>query len=457
MIKKTNFYKHKSPAPVLKLSLSKLFHLLIIMKTKFFVFALLMLCTFNFSQSMLLAQPSWSRQILSPPNGGVGIYTSVQFLNSLTGWAGGYADNDPNPDYGVLLKTTNGGETWVWVNLGWSTNFSIKLFFLNENTGWTWISSGQIKKTTDGGTSWIDQSFDGGSLNSLVFLNSQTGYAAGFPSAGVFRKTTNGGTSWVTIFSIPYQLNKIKFFNEQTGWVSGDQYFAKTTDGGNNWIQLLNDNSLDYFFLNAQTGWVTIPGFLYNSAMVKRTTDGGANWISATYPSSFNTNPFSIKFLDLNTGWCASDKGMYLSTNGGANWTLKYQSPGTSQYYDFAFIGRDSGWAVGMNMIIRTVNGNVISVNQISSNVPSEFSLKQNYPNPFNPATKISFNIKNATFASLKIFDMTGKEVKSLVNENIAAGSYEINFNASELNSGVYFYTLKTNEFTETKKMILVK
>ena len=428
------------------------------MKTKLFVFALLILCTFNFRQSMLLAQSSWSQQILSPPNGGVGYYYGVQFVNSLTGWAGGYANNDPNPDYGVLLRTTNGGATWAWVNLGWTTTFSIKHFFLNENTGWAWISTGLIKKTTDGGNSWIDQSFGGGSLNSIVFLNSQTGYATGTSAGGFLRKTTDGGTTWLTISSGSVYWNKIKFINEQTGWVSAnDHYFAKTIDGGVSWTQQLFENNLDFFFLNSQTGWVTIPGITSTPAVIKKTTDGGSSWNSMTFPSTTNTSPHSIKFFDQNTGWCAANKGMYISTNGGASWVIQYQSIGSASFYDCAFIGRDSGWAVGQNMIIRTVNGNVISVNQISSNVPSGFSLNQNYPNPFNPATKISFDIKNSTFASLKIFDMTGKEIKALVNENIAAGSYEINFNAGELNSGVYFYTLKTNEFTETKKMMLVK
>jgi len=433
------------------------------MKTKLFVFALLILCTFNFRQSMLLAQSSWSQQILSPPNGGVGYYYGVQFVNSLTGWASGYANNDPNPDYGVLLKTTNGGTTWAWVNLEWTTQYNIGLFFFNENTGWTWTYAGQIKKTTNGGNTWTDQSFGGGNLFSIIFLNDQTGYASGYQTNnGVIRKTTNGGTNWTTVSTITsFPLRKVKFINEMTGWISGvngaNHYFGKTTNGGANWTQLLFEYSTDFFFINAQTGWVTIPGIMSTPAVIKKTTDGGNSWISTTFPSTTNTSPYAIKFFDQNTGWCAANKGMYISTNGGANWIIQYQSVGSASFYDCAFIGRDSGWAVGQNMIIRTVNGNTISVNQISSNVPSDFSLKQNFPNPFNPSTKINFGIKNSTFASLKVFDMTGKEVKSLVNENLAAGSYELNFNASELNSGVYFYTLKTNEFTETKKMMLVK
>jgi hypothetical protein len=97
-------------------------------------------------------------------------------------------------------------------------------------------------------------------------------------------------------------------------------------------------------------------------------------------------------------------------------------------------------------------------------NSPSEFSLKQNYPNPFNPTTKIRYSIPSVTLSGvegsrvqLKIYDVLGNEVATLVNEEKPAGSYEVNFNAARLSSGIYFYTLQTENFVETKKMILMK
>lgn len=91
------------------------------------------------------------------------------------------------------------------------------------------------------------------------------------------------------------------------------------------------------------------------------------------------------------------------------------------------------------------------------SSLIADYKLSQNYPNPFNPTTKINFDLKNSAFASLKVFDITGREVRTLVNEKLSAGSYSYDFNASELPSGVYFYQLKTDGFIETKKMILLK
>lgn len=430
------------------------------MKTKIFIFVLMVFCLISFRQNTSSAQSVWSQQILSPPSGGVGYYSNIQFVNSVTGWSSGFSSNSPNTNYGVILKSTNGGNTWVWVDLGWSTQYDIGLFFLNENTGWTWTNTGLIKKTTDVGNTWTDQSFGGGSLYSITFVNDQTGYAAGYQTNnGVIRKTTNGGTNWTTVSTVTsFPLRKVKFINEMTGWVSGvngaNHYFGKTTNGGANWTQLLFEYTSDFFLINAQTGWVTIPGVSNSPAVIKKTTDGGSSWSSVSFPSAYNTTPNSIKFFDQNTGWCASNNGIFRTTNGGLNWISQNSTP---NMYNLCFIGNDSVWASGMACILKTTNGSTLSVTQISSNVPNTFSLKQNYPNPFNPETKINFDIKNSGFASLKVFDMTGREVKSLVNENIAAGSYEINFNGSELNSGVYFYTLKTNEFTETKKMMLVK
>jgi hypothetical protein len=98
-----------------------------------------------------------------------------------------------------------------------------------------------------------------------------------------------------------------------------------------------------------------------------------------------------------------------------------------------------------------------ISVQTISSEVPSAYSLFQNYPNPFNPSTKIHYEISRNGFVRLIIFDILGKEITTLVNTNQQAGTYETTFNASQYPSGVYFYRLTTNGFTETKKMLLIK
>jgi hypothetical protein len=108
------------------------------------------------------------------------------------------------------------------------------------------------------------------------------------------------------------------------------------------------------------------------------------------------------------------------------------------------------------NFITKGFANSITDVDDEIINV-SEFKLNQNYPNPFNPTTTISFTIPSTSNVSLKVFNILGKEVATLVNESKSAGNYSINFNASGLSSGVYFYQLTTDNFTSTKKFILMK
>ncbi len=121
----------------------------------------------------------------------------------------------------------------------------------------------------------------------------------------------------------------------------------------------------------------------------------------------------------------------------------------------YGFNGIDSTGS-GNNYLITLIRTSV-GINVISSLVPDKFSLGNNYPNPFNPETTIKFDIAKSTFTELKIYDSRGSEVRTLVNEDLKPGNYEFKFFAGNLPSGAYFYRLKTSEFTETKRMILVK
>ena len=96
-------------------------------------------------------------------------------------------------------------------------------------------------------------------------------------------------------------------------------------------------------------------------------------------------------------------------------------------------------------------------VRDITTTLPNSYALDQNFPNPFNPATKINFSIPVEAFVSLDVYNSIGQRVATLVNETKTAGTYEVNFNAANLSSGIYFYKLTSGNFTETKKMILMK
>ncbi|MBL8008478.1 MAG: T9SS type A sorting domain-containing protein, partial [Ignavibacteria bacterium] len=103
-------------------------------------------------------------------------------------------------------------------------------------------------------------------------------------------------------------------------------------------------------------------------------------------------------------------------------------------------------------------DGLLTSVSQNSTTaVPEVYSLSQNYPNPFNPVTNVEFGISKSGFVSLKVYDVLGKEVATLVNENLSPGKYTVKFNGSSLSSGVYFYRMESGEFKDIKRMVLIK
>ncbi len=145
-----------------------------------------------------------------------------------------------------------------------------------------------------------------------------------------------------------------------------------------------------------------------------------------------------------------------------------------SGYFEFKVTDKISNYAIYAGQIPQgyindsivvhagdtTANLNLLTltdVRQTDLNVPKNYSLSQNYPNPFNPSTVIKYQIPNSTFVSLKVYDILGNEVGTLVNETMNTGSYEIKFDGSNLSSGIYFYQLKTNGYTATKKLILLK
>ncbi|MBN8571420.1 MAG: T9SS type A sorting domain-containing protein, partial [Ignavibacteria bacterium] len=120
-----------------------------------------------------------------------------------------------------------------------------------------------------------------------------------------------------------------------------------------------------------------------------------------------------------------------------------------------AYNGLDS--IISANNLLVILKSTSVGIQNISSQIPDKFKLENNFPNPFNPSTNIKFQIPQSSFTSLIIYDMLGREVMTLLNEELKAGYYNYQFNAGNLNSGVYFYTLRAANFSESKRMLLVK
>lgn len=261
-------------------------------------------------------------------------------------------------------------------------------------------------------------------------------------------------------------------------------YYKRSTDGGLNWgadTRLTNDPSKSYFSSVAASGQYV--HLTWNDERdgnmeiyYKRSTDGGTTWGADTRMTnnSFVSEIACITVLGqvVHLVWQdipAQIEIMYRrSTDGGISFEPEIQlsTPSFLSWHPAVAVGdsvvhvvwedfRDGSTAEVYYK--RNPNGNPNGITQISSNVPEGFSLSQNYPNPFNPKTNIGLRIADFGFVSLKVFDVTGKEVAVLVNENLRAGEYNVDFDASNLASGMYFYRMETAGFTEVKKMILIK
>jgi len=407
---------------------------------------ILILFTFAYSSiySQWVTQSSGTREDLN----------SVLFINNYTGWAAG--------NNGTIITTSNSGANWNIQTSG--TNYNLRgIRFTDAITGWAVGDNGTILKTTNRGLNW--KFLNSGTTNTfraIFFLNSLTGWAIG--DGGIVVKTTDGGVDWVfQSVGMAIKLNSVYFINENTGWISCAGAIYKTTDSGNNWI-LLNSSTRDLmsiFFIDENTGWVA--GSVYT---ILKSTDGGASWANllSSHPIIKGDSPpatyTSVYFKDANTGWFTSSHSfggaIEKSLNGGSNWGIDFPTTGNERLYSINFSSADYGWAVGeAGTIISTSGRSITSISNI--NLANNYSLSQNYPNPFNPVTIIKFQIKDSRFVSLKIYDNTGKEVEILVNGKKSPGVYEVTFDGGKLSSGVYFYKLTAGNFSETKRMLMIK
>jgi photosystem II stability/assembly factor-like uncharacterized protein len=365
---------------------------------------------------------------------------------------------------GITKKTTNGGYNWSSLSGGNLTG----IFFINNQTGWVVGYPGYIGKTTNGSSFTQQPTGIQDRLNEVFFINENTGWVVGgdFSNEIIF-KTTNGGTNWISQSSgTANKLFSVYFINENTGWAVGgpsSPKILKTTNGGINWISQnttgITTPLYSVMFANETTGWA-VAGYIGGETIIK-TTDGGINWFSQT---SGDTRYLRDCYV-IDSMWTVAvgQGGKIIATsNGGINWDI--MNTGSSvELWAVDFPSDSIGYAIGSNVVVKTTNGGLTFVTENSNITPDKFGLEQNYPNPFNSVTSIKFKVASSGNSNqesevrLIVFDVLGREVVTLVNEKLKPGTYQVNFNAESLSSGIYFYRLKSDNFTETKKLILLK
>jgi photosystem II stability/assembly factor-like uncharacterized protein len=394
---------------------------------------------------------------------------AICFTSDQTGYACGAG--------GIIIKTTNAGVNWSVLNS--SVTYALNdICFADSPAGFCAGSSG-VLKTTNAGANWF--SVLNLSMNAITYTQN-TVYSGG--ASGVY-VSTNMGQNWTQI-STAASVYCIFFNNKDTGQImgyNGLQY--KTTNAGIIWFMggvwfpgtyTFND----CYFFNSGTGYCCCyyysgsPNYTTSHMIFKcnQWASGSSSWLNIW--SNPNLYLHGITFAGLDTGYIVGGgivSSNYQSlilktTNGGNNWSQNGYNFNQT-LYDVVFINSKSGYVCGRNgIILKTETGGVTNVELISGEVPESILLSQNYPNPFNNETIISFIIpmstpnplQRGTLVTLKVYDLTGREVETLVNGNYSMGNYKVTFNGDKLSSGIYFYKLFIdNKATDIKKMILLK
>ena len=202
--------------------------------------------------------------------------------------------------------------------------------------------------------------------------------------------------------------------------------------------------------------------FVGSQLGVFRSTNSGISWSAANNGlTNFNITTLSAIgsniFAGTNWSYSGTD-GIYISTNNGANWTPINTGISSATVYAIVLLGDNlfigSSWGVWRRPLTDIVT-DIQNKNDLKQKFV--FALHQNFPNPFNPTTSISFTIPSKSFVSLKIYDLIGKEVATLVSEVLPEGNYSKQWIAFNIPSAIYFYRLQVGEYTETKKLILLK
>ncbi|MGI0013722.1 MAG: YCF48-related protein [Nitrososphaera sp.] len=248
-------------------------------------------------------------------------------------------------------------------------------------------------------------------MTGVFFTDSNTGTVVGL--SGTILRTTNGGASWSSQSSEINDFYGVSFFNANIGAVVGNGIILHTSNGGATWRRQIIGTTLRSVSCPDVTTCIAVG----DGGVIVRTTNAGQTWVADT---SGTTNALlGVFFTSANTGTVVGEFGAILRTSGGM-------------------------------VAVRENPGSKIEP-------PNQFVLEQNYPNPFNPMTTISFALPKSEFVTLKVYDVNGQEITTLVNEPKAAGDYKVSFDASKFSNGVYFYRLQVGSFVQLRKMLLLK
>jgi photosystem II stability/assembly factor-like uncharacterized protein len=374
-----------------------------------------------------------------------------------------------------VYRSLDKGETWTQIATI-TVGTQDHTFFVNALDTNIMIASmnssgGRVMRSTDYGQTWVS-TWGPGTLTSYGMPmevdpnNPNVCYLA--PDNSTMLRSTDFGLTWnywsSNVFRSPcdiailYGYPNIMYLGDgTTGFGAGELF--KSTNGGLNWVSIHTVSGSEIPMLCISSLDPTIAYHTcWSSGGFWRTnnewnTFTQVNTASGAWGTDISKDDPNVVMFGIYGSTSA-----YISTNGGNNFFTTSTLPGPNYgvlYYDKGnLLTQESGGVYKMTVSYSVITGN----NSISSEIPNTFSISQNFPNPFNPSTTIEYSISKASNIQIKVFDISGREVQSLVNNFLLPGKYSVSFNASNLSSGIYFYTLISDgQKIDTRKMVLLK
>jgi hypothetical protein len=360
-----------------------------------------------------------------------------------------YASVWPYPTAEGFYRSTDNGDTWQALNAVATGNniFSILVTATGNPYSFFIGTRNWIQRSTDYGNSWTTLNNVGIPPNSWIYdmaiTNDSVLFAA--TSNGVYY-SENNGDSWLQVSGIATEDTVVTIglgenLTANASFGAGQEVGAGTNNG-----KLYTGNSVDKAFYQFFLGPILF--FEEISAILTAGIIGGpfASWLLGVYGLSQGSGGGTIYAHDNSAEWI--NEG-FPSTAPVSDLDLKRSRAQDILYAGF-FENQDGGAKVYKREL-------VVSVERVDNQVPTKYILQQNYPNPFNPSTTISFSLPEETFVKLEVFNSIGEKISTLVSKEMNPGNYSFEWNAENYSSGVYFYRIKTGDFTAVKKLVLLK
>ncbi len=363
---------------------------------------------------------------------------------------------------GGFFFSTDGGAEWndptMHGDFRWS-DFSA-VAFRGSNYVFAGDVNGYVYVSTDGGKELTLQTQieQGATVTSFAFIGTNVfaatkAYSAG-TAGGVFISADNGATWTAVNNGLPTISDTNTVVNSLA--VIGNNLFAGTghgvylsTNNGTSWKKVNNGLTGITVYSLAAKGTEIFAGTFGQG--VFRSNDNGGHWTH----TSLIKDVTSMITVDTNLFVGTWSQGVYWLVNMDSSW-VQVGLPG-NYVTSFASLNGNLYAATINNSVWKRPVSEMTVITGIKKETPSDFSLYQNYPNPFNPTTSIEYSLDKRQFVSLKVYDILGREVAVLINEEKPAGSYEVKFDASGLSSGVYLYRISAGKNSVTRKMILMR